>query len=34
VRVAPGEDSYRAFVLDDTTEDRNVLGVFGPYALR
>lgn len=31
VRVAPGGDSYRVFVLDDATEARTVLGVFGPY---
>ena len=31
VRVAPGGDSYRVYVLDDATEARTVLGVFGPY---
>ena len=34
VRVAPGGESYRVFVLDDTTEARTVLGVFGPYESR
>jgi beta-lactamase superfamily II metal-dependent hydrolase len=34
VRVAPGGDSYQVFVLDDTTEAKNVLGVFGPYVSR
>jgi beta-lactamase superfamily II metal-dependent hydrolase len=34
VRVAPGGESYRVFVLDDTTEARTVLGVFGPYEAR
>ncbi len=32
VRVAPGGDSYRVFVLDDSTEARTLVGVFGPYA--
>jgi beta-lactamase superfamily II metal-dependent hydrolase len=32
VRVAPGGDSYQVFVLDETSEARNVRGVFGPYA--
>jgi hypothetical protein len=31
VRVAPGGASYRVFVLDERTEARTVLGVFGPY---
>ena len=31
VRVAPGGDTYQVFVLDDTTEDAKVIGVFGPY---
>ena len=31
VRVAPGGASYRVFVLDDRSEARTVLGVFGPY---
>jgi glyoxylase-like metal-dependent hydrolase (beta-lactamase superfamily II) len=34
VRVAPGGDSYRVYVLDDATEARTVLGVFGPYEAR
>ena len=34
VRVAPGGDSYQVFVLDDTTEAKHVLGVFGPYVSR
>ncbi len=34
VRVAPGGDSYRVYVLDDTTERRTVLSVFGPYEAR
>jgi hypothetical protein len=32
VRVAPAGDSYRVYVLDDTTEARTLQGVFGPYA--
>ena len=31
VRVTPGGDEYRVFVLDDTTEEMNVLASFGPY---
>ena len=31
VRVAPGGDEYRVFVLDDTTEEMNVTASFGPY---
>jgi beta-lactamase superfamily II metal-dependent hydrolase len=34
VRVAPGGDSYRVYVLDDATEARTILGVFGPYEAR
>ncbi|MGH9144891.1 MAG: ComEC/Rec2 family competence protein, partial [Vicinamibacterales bacterium] len=34
VRVAPGGDSYRVYVLDDTRERRTVLSVFGPYDAR
>ena len=34
VRVEPGGDSYRVYVLDDATEARAVLGVFGPYEVR
>ncbi len=31
IRVAPGGDSYRVYVLDDTTESYKVLATFGPY---
>jgi beta-lactamase superfamily II metal-dependent hydrolase len=31
VRVAPGGDHYQVFVLDDTSEEMNVIGTFGPY---
>lgn len=31
IRVARGGTSYRVFVLDDSTEDLTVKGVFGPY---
>jgi len=31
VRVAPGGDTYRVFVLDETTPTRAVLSVHGPY---
>jgi hypothetical protein len=34
VRVAPGGDSFRVYVLDDTTGARTVQGLFGPYASR
>ncbi|MEO8032903.1 MAG: MBL fold metallo-hydrolase [Acidobacteriota bacterium] len=34
VRVAPGGDQYRVFVLDDRTEDAKVVAVFGPYLSR
>lgn len=34
VRVAPGGDQYRVYVLDDTTEQANVVAVFGPYAAK
>jgi hypothetical protein len=34
VRVAPGGDEYRVFVLDDTTDEAKVTGVFGPYQAR
>jgi beta-lactamase superfamily II metal-dependent hydrolase len=34
VRVAPSGDSYRVYVLDDTSQARRVLGVFGPYEAR
>jgi glyoxylase-like metal-dependent hydrolase (beta-lactamase superfamily II) len=32
VRVAPGGDRYQVFVLDDTSEEMNIIGTFGPYA--
>ncbi|MFC5865265.1 ComEC/Rec2 family competence protein [Acidicapsa dinghuensis] len=31
VRVAPGGEEYRVFVIDDGNEDANVTGAFGPY---
>lgn len=31
VRVAPGGDQYNVYVLDDTNEEMNVIGTFGPY---
>ena len=31
VRVAPGGDQYSVYVLDDTSEEMNVIGTFGPY---
>jgi beta-lactamase superfamily II metal-dependent hydrolase len=34
VRVAPGGDSYRVYVLDDLSPDANVMAVFGPYVSR
>ncbi|MGE5244135.1 MAG: ComEC/Rec2 family competence protein [Betaproteobacteria bacterium] len=34
VRVAPGGDSYRVFVLDDTSESYRVTAEFGPYRSR
>jgi beta-lactamase superfamily II metal-dependent hydrolase len=34
VRVAPGGDQYQVFVLDDTSEEPNVLATFGPYQSR
>ena len=34
VRVEPGGDRFRVFVLDDTTEEGGVVGVFGPYEAR
>lgn len=34
VRVAPGGDDYRVFVLDDTSDAMAVRAVFGPYASR
>jgi hypothetical protein len=32
VRVPPGGDQFKVYVLDDTTESANVVAVFGPYA--
>ena len=34
VRVAPGGDRYRVFVLDERSEARSVRRVFGPYESR
>jgi hypothetical protein len=34
VRVSPGGDQYHVIVLDDMTEDANVVAVFGPYQSR
>jgi beta-lactamase superfamily II metal-dependent hydrolase len=34
VRVAPGGDEYRVFVLDDLTDSGNVVAMFGPYAAK
>jgi hypothetical protein len=31
VRVAPGGDTYRVFVLDETSPSRAVLSEHGPY---
>lgn len=31
VRVASGGDHYQVYVLDDTSEEMNVIGTFGPY---
>lgn len=31
VRVAPGGETFRVFVIDDTVDDGNVTAVFGPY---
>jgi len=31
VRVAPGGDEYRVFVLDDLSEEMPVVASFGPY---
>jgi hypothetical protein len=31
VRVSPGGDQFRVYILDDMTEDANVIAVFGPY---
>ncbi len=32
LRVAPGGDSFRVVIVDDTTESRRVTKIFGPYA--
>lgn len=32
VRVSPGGEEYRVYILDDTNEDYRVKKVFGPYA--
>lgn len=34
VRVDPGGDSYRVYVLDSTRENGNITGAFGPYRCR
>ena len=34
VRVAPGGERYRVFVLDDRDERRTVKAIFGPYSSR
>jgi beta-lactamase superfamily II metal-dependent hydrolase len=34
VRVAPGGDRYQVFVLDDLSEEANVVAVHGPYDAR
>ena len=34
VRVEPGGDKYRVFVLDDTTSEATVVSVHGPYLSR
>ena len=34
VRVDPGGDTYRVFVLDDDTESFNVKAAYGPYQSR
>jgi beta-lactamase superfamily II metal-dependent hydrolase len=34
VRVAPGGESYRVFVLDETAVAPTVIGAFGPYEAR
>lgn len=31
VRVSPGGEQYKVYVLDDTSETANVVAVFGPY---
>jgi len=34
VRVAPGGDEYRVFVLDDMTDSGDIVAMFGPYAAK
>jgi hypothetical protein len=34
VRVAPGGDEYRVFVLDDMSDSGNVVAMFGPYVAK
>lgn len=34
VRVAPGGDSYKIYVLDSSVEDGNITAAFGPYHCR
>ncbi len=34
VRVAPGGDEYRVFVIDDLTDSGNVMAMFGPYVAK
>ena len=31
IRVAPGEDQYEVFILDDTSKRREIVKRFGPY---
>jgi LmbE family N-acetylglucosaminyl deacetylase len=32
IRVAPGGDSYKVFILDDTNESHLITAIFGPYS--
>lgn len=34
IRVAPGGDSYRVFILEDSDEERKIKAIFGPYQAR
>jgi len=34
VRVAPGGEEYRVFVIDDMSDSGNVVAMFGPYAAK
>ncbi len=34
VRVAPGGESYKLYVIDSNVENGNVIGSFGPYTCR